>query len=857
MSIELNIDTVGRRAAEQSFDCNRSKLSSHLESQKFAYVVDVLKFSIELDVMVPAEVVYHSISPVIYKLRKVLYKKELLNEAAKVYHTVVAKYSIEGEGEFETGNGLSELIVKCVFQNTSESVTIDDMTRANRLIDGLRNRVESKWCNGFMRNSCDSVVTPYTFAHVENASKHENGFSVYTRDFDMKDGPHTRVHTRLWFTVLVMPAFVATLDVLIPRMNESTSDVYDEEPLYGRQHSSKLTSEVYIWIAAKVARMLTCLVREDAFYPDLKAANVALWSDIHENMQLTFIDLDSLDHLEGTDSLATYPHPDIDPDNYGRFTCEPRYVWWSFMCLLIDVDKGQSLCDFYWENVAQRRLAVPIEAFREKEESRMQCLLETVLGLELKTVLWTTYGELCTVKNSQSRLWRAVSPYDNFVFDTDRRDATIQIMDDFVQQVVRLFPAHHVAIEPDSKLLKYRKEGILVEIYNEPPTDGTIKPIQTEKLDELNVLYCFGKERSLGEDKIPQNWWYPDDDDDVVVKEHIFIRNTDDYKYSMPADRPAFQLYMSTEHKYLSFENCRFQGVKGGLHVIKRYTQQEIALSDASKMDVRGEGDDDQWFRRIAVLSATNKDHGDYASANSTRLGNVESSKEFYNTDLGTGRLVAPNYVYRLMYISKHVSTDPNYKYPFEKFDMTAPEEVVAEQKLARSLFLVFKPAPGADKQRLVFIIRLSLTSYKSLCTSHGFTSKWVWHAYKNAAVLFVSNSLIDVEGVPIGSSSVVSDSWSLITRSKLLESEPDGEAKESELDDEPEESELDDEPEESDLDGEPERGEVSVTDVERTSLLRGDSSEESVLDDEAVFARGDLEIELSGLLSELTLIDT
>ncbi|KAK3234575.1 hypothetical protein CYMTET_55126 [Cymbomonas tetramitiformis] len=676
MSINMHIETVDRQATNQAFDCAKNEISSNLEVDEFYYEVDVLNFSVHDGVMVPSKVVYRSpsASDTVYKLQTVLYAKSHFEDTIAMYRVVVAKYSMDEKGQTDAGNGLFEVILKCIcdtadYVNPDNSTVVDEMTRVNRLMDTKKTEIGTKWCDGFVHSSCNSAITPYTFARVVNAKYAEDDSFVYQATID---------HSDVRITIVVMPAFVTTLEFLIPRMNERTVAFCDTEPLFNRSHSSKLTSEVYVWIAAKLARMLVCLAEVNACYPDLKAANVALWSDIHENMQLTFIDLDSVDHLEGRASRATYPHPYLHPKEYGDFTCEPKYVWWSLMCTLLDIDKGEDLCNFHWPKMQTRYgRSFSVETFCEVEENRLQSKLDTVLGHGLKTALWTTYEKLKSVKKS-APVRRAKSVYPDILLDNDRRDQTIRIIDDFVRQL--FLSSDPVNATLDTEILKYAQPGILMEVYNEPPIDDTVKPILTETLDKTNVLYCVGRTRSPEHDIILKHWWFPGE------KEHIFIPNTPHYKYGMPANKPAFQLYISEEYKYLSFENCRFGGVWEGLHVIKKYTLQELALLKASgKMDTRGEADDDVRFRTTAVLSATNNELGHYAEAD-PRI-SAESGVP-YKTDSGSGRLVESNYVYRSMYIPKLSSSDPSYKYAFAHFDM---HEDAATQTLARSLFFVFK----------------------------------------------------------------------------------------------------------------------------------------------------------------------
>eukprot|EP00854_Cymbomonas_tetramitiformis_P017483 gene17483-20818_t len=506
MSINMHIETVDRQATNQAFDCAKNEISSNLEVDEFYYEVDVLNFSVHDGVMVPSKVVYRSpsASDTVYKLQTVLYAKSHFEDTIAMYRVVVAKYSMDEKGQTDAGNGLFEVILKCIcdtadYVNPDNSTVVDEMTRVNRLMDTKKTEIGTKWCDGFVHSSCNSAITPYTFARVVNAKYAEDDSFVYQ---------------------------------------------------------------------------------------------------------------------------ATIDHSDV-------------------------------------------------------EENRLQSKLDTVLGHGLKTALWTTYEKLKSVKKS-APVRRAKSVYPDILLDNDRRDQTIRIIDDFVRQL--FLSSDPVNATLDTEILKYAQPGILMEVYNEPPIDDTVKPILTETLDKTNVLYCVGRTRSPEHDIILKHWWFPGE------KEHIFIPNTPHYKYGMPANKPAFQLYISEEYKYLSFENCRFGGVWEGLHVIKKYTLQELALLKASgKMDTRGEADDDVRFRTTAVLSATNNELGHYAEAD-PRI-SAESGVP-YKTDSGSGRLVESNYVYRSMYIPKLSSSDPSYKYAFAHFDM---HEDAATQTLARSLFFVFK----------------------------------------------------------------------------------------------------------------------------------------------------------------------
>jgi len=144
---------------------------------------------------------------------------------------------------------------------------------------------------------------------------------------------------------------------------------------------------------------------------------------------------------------------------------------------------------------------------------------------------------------------------------------------------------------------------------------------------------------------------------------------------------------------FLSFENCRIRGTLDGLHVIKRYTIGQFASMDTSKFDVRGEGDDDNNFRTSAVLSESKTGSKNYISGNRVdSLDPMKSSQTFYATEKGNGRLVAPGYVYRSMYIPHHKSDDPLYRYNYEYFGLPVPENADGAQKLAKSLYLIFKP---------------------------------------------------------------------------------------------------------------------------------------------------------------------
>ncbi|KAK3251700.1 hypothetical protein CYMTET_38961 [Cymbomonas tetramitiformis] len=742
MSVELCLDTVDRQAEDQTFDCGRHYVSNKMG--RYEYYVDVCQLRvIDYTVVVPSIVRYGNIKKstqesgsvasntggeIVYNFKEIMYKDHCLDSEAKIYNKVVIKYSTESPSP----NGFSDIVLKCVFDKEDNSdselrsVRIANMMRAASLTESRVLEGFVGWCDLDSSRLCNSVTTPYKIAKVLNStatsySPHVVSIELFTRKCvpqgatkDMRQWP--RLRKTFLLTVAVMPAFVTTLDLFIPNKNADTKT----EKTKNRGRSPILTTQVYTWIASKIVKMLICLTKELKCYPDLKPANVALWSDIHENMQLTFIDLDSLDYFEGRNCVATYPHPQIIPEENGLTPCEPKYVWWSFMCLLVDVDQGYEACKFFWEHAAERRerMVVPpysLEGFYKIEEEELKILLRSVLGDALQKCLWDTYL-LLSVKVDESRYARRYSP-EYPLQQPSRVDITISIMNDFLEKVQDIPESRSIVVDRDTKLLRLSDSinAFELEIYNEPPIDATVKPIHTQVLDEQDTLYCVGKQRELKQDTIPKLWWYPDytPQGDEIKKKHILISNTDDYKYSLANDRPTFQLFISTCFDcpgFLSFENCRIRGTLDGLHVIKRYTIGQLASMDTTKFDVRGEGDDDENFRTSAVLSRTDATKSEnYVSGRRVdALDPMKSSQEFYATEKGNGRLVAPGYVYRCMYIPQHKSDHRSYKYNYEYFGL--PPTEARDAKLAKSLYLMFKPifrSPAiakADWRRVPFI---------------------------------------------------------------------------------------------------------------------------------------------------------
>eukprot|EP00854_Cymbomonas_tetramitiformis_P000111 gene111-161_t len=722
MSVELSIDTVNRQAVDQTFDCAKHAISS--EMGEFEYYVDANDLSVKHGVLVPATVRYRMMinttqesdsiasktaRETVYKFKEVVYRdRSPLHSETKVYQKVVIKYTTDSP----SFNGFSDIILKCVFDQRFDdnspstdfhSAPITDMMRAVSLAQKRSTEGRIGWCD--RERLCNSVMTPYKIAKVLNSEETSHSHFVgsfklwYRKQFHFASNSVDRKDIRsgnFLLTVAVMPAFVTTLDLFIPNKNADTVT----EELWNRGRSSKLTTQVYTWIASKVVRMLICLTEQNMCYPDLKPANIALWSDINEDMQLTFIDLDSLDHFEGQNGSATYPHPEINPEYNGLFTSEPKYMWWSFMCLLADVDRGYDACDFYWRKAAQRReeMVVPpysLERFYTSEEGLLREHLHEVFGNDLEKCLWDTYLKFKTVNT----IIELPTPRPTSLQQPNRVHDTIRILKEFLEQVK---PLSLDRVRPkcgprrDTKLLRLGGwiNAFILEIYNEPPIDDTVKPIQTHVLDKMDTLYCVGKERVVDHDRIPKSaWWYPHH----IKKEHIFIRNSEDYKYSLANDRPTFQLFISSNCEFLSFENCRIRGTYDGLHVIKRYTIEELSSMDTSKLDVQGEGDDDVNFRTSAVLSENGDQTENYTSGDRLdKLYTTESGEHFYAEGNKGGRLVAPGYVYRSMFIPN--SRKPyNYKY----FDIAPPENADVTEKRANSLYLMFKPT---NESRVVYI---------------------------------------------------------------------------------------------------------------------------------------------------------